>query len=360
MRPTLDIEILDRYLAGTATSEEIAEVKAWGRDSQEYSDLMADIQADSDSLGRSATNWDPEQMWSRLEAKRAKAFEFKGEAPVLATPVNTQVMISRRTWLLTVATTFLLAFVAAGVTARSGWNQLISSSPSSATRKIVTAKGQRLTIELVDGSRVVVAPESRMSIHEDYGKLNREISIEGEAYFTVVNDREKPFVVKSGNVYTRVLGTSFSVRKYPEDPQHRVVVTEGRVSVNDAVVGAGHIASVGSDNVISINSNGNLDSHIGWITGRFDFVDSPLDSVVGEISRAYNIDIDITDPELRQYRITASFDNQLVTQMLTDIALATNSSVDYNGRRVYIKKAKKSAGENEKKAGEPIRGDSNL
>lgn len=358
MRPTLDIEILDRYLAGTATSEEIAEVKAWGRDSQEYRDLMADLQADSDSLGRSAVNWDAEQMWNRLETRRAEGLKSEANSSVINAPrVGHGVLISAKAWMVAAAT-FILALAAVGVTAKFGWNNMMNSSmfSSSIAREIVTARGQRLTIELVDGSRVIVAPESRMSIHKDYGKLNREISIEGEAYFTVASDKQRPFIVKSGEVYTRVLGTSFSVRKYREDSELRVVVTEGRVSVNNAVVGAGDIARVGIDDVISVYSSGNLDSYIGWVTGKFDFVDSPLDSVVRELNRAYDIDIILADRELAGYRITADFDNQTVNQILTDITLATNSSLQYSGRRVFIRKANTSNGESEKSAGKPIRG----
>jgi hypothetical protein len=86
-------------------------------------------------------------------------------------------------------------------------------------------------VRLSDGSVVILQPSSEITIADDFGGINREVRLKGEAFFRVTRDTSKPFVVYSNEVVTRVLGTCFNVRAYESDREITVAVKSGKVSV---------------------------------------------------------------------------------------------------------------------------------
>lgn len=88
---------------------------------------------------------------------------------------------------------------------------------------------RRLTLK--DGSVVTLQPGSEITMREGFGRKVRRVHLRGEAFFDVVRDPARPFIVNSGEVTTHVLGTSFNVRAYDSDPEITVSVKRGRVSV---------------------------------------------------------------------------------------------------------------------------------
>lgn len=88
-----------------------------------------------------------------------------------------------------------------------------------------------LRIPLSDGSEVALQPSSKIILAKDYGKSSRELQLKGEAFFQVNPDAERPFVVYSNELTTKVLGTSFNIRAYEDAGEITVAVKTGRVSV---------------------------------------------------------------------------------------------------------------------------------
>ncbi len=86
-------------------------------------------------------------------------------------------------------------------------------------------------IRLPDGSEIILHPGSKISFMEPFDKKDREIYLEGEAFFDVARDVNRPFLVYTNEVTTKVLGTSFSIRALPEDKHITVAVKTGKVSV---------------------------------------------------------------------------------------------------------------------------------
>ncbi len=87
------------------------------------------------------------------------------------------------------------------------------------------------TLTLPDGSKVVLEKNSSIIVSEDFGKVNRTVLLKGKAYFKVVRNEKKPFLVKMGNLVTEVLGTSFKVGSDNQNKSIEVAVISGKVSV---------------------------------------------------------------------------------------------------------------------------------
>ncbi len=98
-------------------------------------------------------------------------------------------------------------------------------------REVVTARGQRATVELRDGSQVTLGADSRLTIPADFGGTTRTVTLDGEAYFVVTPDARRPFDVRSGFAVTRVLGTRFGVLGRSDRDAVEVIVASGKVAL---------------------------------------------------------------------------------------------------------------------------------
>lgn len=95
----------------------------------------------------------------------------------------------------------------------------------------VSLYGQKINIQLPDGSKVKLNAGSKLIVPEKFTNDRREVELVGEAFFDIQRDESRPFIVKSGDVDVEVLGTAFNVRAYPEEEDIKVAVDRGRVAV---------------------------------------------------------------------------------------------------------------------------------
>src|SRR5688572_16717807 len=103
------------------------------------------------------------------------------------------------------------SIAAAIVAAVVGIKYISNHTSTPETKTYSTARGQRATITLLDGSIAILAPATTIHV------TNRNVELNGEAVFTVTQHTGEPFTVKSGNTVTRVLGTTFGIRAYDEN-----------------------------------------------------------------------------------------------------------------------------------------------
>ena len=220
------------------------------------------------------------------------------------------------------------------------------TSESETTYQIVEAeRGEQKEIQLRDGSIIVLNHESRIFIPEDFSESNRQVALEGEAWFEVVAMEPYPFEIEATNSYVRVLGTSFGVKSYPGEKSTRVVVTEGKVSL------AAIETDGGKERVIEENQSGKLitgqeielqdipdtELYTGWKDGKLIFYNTPFDEVIKRVERWYDIECIITDPALKQEHFTSVFEGESLRQVLDVIALSMNVQYEIDNQTVTFK-----------------------
>lgn len=178
-----------------------------------------------------------------------------------------------------------------------------------------TPRGQRANVTLPDGTLVILNVGSRLEVPADFGRDTRQVTLSGEAVFTVIHQNESPFSVAAGGTVTKVLGTVFSVRKYASDHALKVSVKSGRVSVG--------VTPVSMNEAVSVSASGAI-LHEQWDESRFGFVDGTLilkdislSEAIVELGRWYDAEIRIAEPSLAYERVGGTFrsgsKNQLVT-----------------------------------------------
>jgi transmembrane sensor len=203
----------------------------------------------------------------------------------------------------------------------------------SAVLEIEVPRGQEAKVRLPDGSRVVLAPESKLRYPRSFGDRSRELHLEGMGYFEVVRDPERPFIVHAGRGVAQVLGTRFVVRAYPDAKRVEVAVTRGKVALradsiplNRAVgLTRGQVGRLGSDGVAERVKGSAARQYLHWMDGQPAIQDLPLSEALADIERWYDVELAVGDSQLASRRITTTMERSSLDETLAVIALALDA-----------------------------------
>jgi ferric-dicitrate binding protein FerR (iron transport regulator) len=229
---SIKAEELAHYLSGESSESEKARVKVWKNrtpeNRQKFEEFKRIWKTSALHVNKSGNMFDTKKDWellsSRIDAEEAKSVSHLPDYTDGDLPRN-------RGWqtLMRAAAIFLIAGLI-GFFAYQNWEPAEQIAKEPALREITTDIAQRANLTLSDGTKVLLNAGSKMKLPKVFNDDKREVFLEGQAYFNVAKNPDKPFVIHSGDAQTRVLGTSFSVSAYPTDEQITIAVKEGRVS----------------------------------------------------------------------------------------------------------------------------------
>ncbi|MEZ4969678.1 MAG: DUF4974 domain-containing protein [Flavobacteriaceae bacterium] len=179
--------------------------------------------------------------------------------------------------------------------------------------------GKVFEVELSDGTLVHL--NSGTKIRYPVKFLNtgkREVFIEGEAYFRVAKDRDRPFIVHADEVAVEVLGTMFNMSSYNEDPEINTVLVEGSVRMSNDMTPNDHVVlkpgTKGSwhksDHNIYVEEV-DIESHTSWINGELVFRNSSFFNMIKKLERKYNVRIQNNNLHLNDIKLNARFSPEI-------------------------------------------------
>jgi len=199
-----------------------------------------------------------------------------------------------------------------------------------------TVAGEIDTLALADGSTVILGPASTLSI-DAFGASARETTLDGQAYFDVVHDDARPFVVRTANAMLRDIGTSFSVSTGGSRGT-RVAVTSGAVDVVAVGRGGGAPTALHAgdraevlEGAVRVERGAVTDDELAWTRGVLELRDAPLASVPEELRRWYGVKLVVTDSTLANRRVTATFQNADAEQLGRVLAAVLATTVTRTG-----------------------------
>lgn len=316
-RPPIDrptAEVLDRYLAGECSEDEVAKVRRYlmahpetalvlqrllqGLDHEEVRPRAPDSAASWEALRRRLHESEqPVPPPSEAQPSRprhrtpsAGRRQFAGLIPRSYAP----------SWRGPLAASAVVLLVASALlTLNQRTSRQPVPPPRPEPRTYATGNGERAQLRLTDGTRIRIAPASRLRVAADFGVDRRDVYLEGEAYFDVVHDAQRPFTVFAGNASAQDLGTQFSVRSYAEDGAVQVVVREGAVAMSGVGrLAPGDLGRLSADGRTTLKHNVSLDAYTAWLDGRLVFRDTPLAEVLRTLARWHDVDVRIADSSL--------------------------------------------------------------
>lgn len=197
--------------------------------------------------------------------------------------------------------------------------------------------------KLPDGSRAYVAGDSKLSIVSKFGDRTREVVLYGEAYFDIEKDPDRPFIVHTGNVSTKVLGTAFKIRAYAKEDM-LVSVDKGKVQVasQEGNLQKPVILSLGDELTYTKEGKVLLGSFVAtqlerWESKPLVFNGVPFKDLLEEVGRWYGMSMVIEQQELGQIPITVTLDPQLsIRQVLDALGTVTDCTYRLEGKKVIL------------------------
>lgn len=349
----LSLDVLERYVAGECTAPERAALDAYMAREPLAARVVAELKAHMLFGVASQTPWDASAAWNEfqrvIEAERTEretshvaARTVMHETVMHETDRETQSTTGRvgttrdsrqpskhlgkhlskhlgvhprlaatRPWLGRVVGAAVIAVV--GVVFIT-----LSHRPSrvSAGHTYRTVAGQRAELTLVEDIHVVLAPNSTLHMRGNTGTLS------GEAFFTVPHRTKQPLTILTGRVATRVLGTMFDVRRYPNESVTRVLVVSGRVSTGNAQTGNthtgnahtvtvdAHMMALVTDSSATTASVADMTRATGWTSGMLTFRDARVADVLAAVGRWYDIRFTLSDSTMAGRLLTATLDTR--------------------------------------------------
>jgi transmembrane sensor len=342
-----DWEAIARYFAGESSPEEAMTVRRWLQaHPAEASALRALNGATAELVNSTAPDLDVDAALARVIERRdvADIIPIDSKRPA-RTPVR-RVAPARRWQPFAIAAAAAAVLLIAFGLYRRNSNQGPGYIVSPAAQTVATTVGKRDSVRLADGTRVVLAPDSRLTVAAGYGGSVREVSLQGEAYFDVQHDEARPFIVHAGDAAIRDLGTTFTVRATGEHGV-RVAVTSGSVSLartqatpNDSVVlRPGDAGTLGVDGRTLVERSGAAEADTAWTQGRLVFNNAAISTIRTEVRRWYGIDVQFDSSFAGSHLSTTFNGNESADDVLRVIRLTLGADVTRQGNTAMLKPA---------------------
>lgn len=175
---------------------------------------------------------------------------------------------------------------------------------------IVTPNGGQWNIKLPDGTLVWVNAGSSLKYPASFSPSARVVELSGEAYFEVSHDPSRPFSVVTADQRVKVLGTHFNISAYPGNAEAKTTLLEGRINVLTDIDHQELLLLPGEQLAVTRNGKSiktvDAENAAAWKDGLFVFDNDPLDDVLQQLSRWYNVPFSYTDPSVRNIHFSGT------------------------------------------------------
>ena len=321
-------ELLIRFLNDECTDEELKEVLHWIK---------------IDALNNQSKNWGY-QDWT--EFKTNDNLMDNDNLSSLLDKIHHKININKQsiknpnfsvtTWLTKAAAILLipvLAFLFYTISEKKSEFIKYTANLTVDSLEIIAPAGSRTVVQLSDGSEVHLNYGSKLKYPQNFTGDTRGVTLWGEGYFNIAHNPEKPFIVKTGKLSVKAIGTVFNVLAYPGEDNIETTLIEGRVVLEQNRDGI-KIKTIGGamEPGLHVNYNsktekvsytrGSVEKYIAWKDGKLVFKNESLVEVTDRLSRMFNVEFDIAD-NVKDYSYTVTFVDEPLFQILNLITLAT-------------------------------------
>lgn len=229
-------------------------------------------------------------------------------------------------------------------------NQLVYTNASAKDtlvyNTIKVPYGKRFELKLSDGTDVHLNAGTSLKYPVRFiNGENRQVFLNGEAFFEVTKDAKHPFVVGSNDMNVKVLGTKFNVTSYIEDAKTYTVLVEGSVAASNKLVEDDNVILKPGNRVFFENKHLKTETvdvrkYIAWVTGELMFIDDSFGVITNKLERKYNVDIVNKYDELNDIMVTATFKEENIDQVLKTFQTYKAFNYTINNRVITITKPK--------------------
>jgi len=352
-----NIELINKYLDGTASKPELISLLAWLKSNQQHILFFNQICAIWEQSNPVTNNSDVELALIKLNEK---INNYNG--------IKTITKRNSFNWAINIAAAVVV------IAAMSFFIKFILLKPAdkSANSSYITAStppSQKSKISLADGTVVWLNSGTKIRYAENYGMQTRDVYLEGEAFFQVAKNPQRPFYVHAANITVMALGTSFDVKCYANDKTIETTLVEGKVQIastdksssetipvvlnpNEKAVFSKNSRKIQiarfeeakqiaipdkKENNPVIYESKTIQSEISWKDQQLVFENETFGDLIKRLERWYNLNIKINDINLLENRYTGKFvNNETIEQVLLVIGRTTPITYTIDKESVII------------------------
>lgn len=208
-----------------------------------------------------------------------------------------------------------------------------------------TEPGQKLSFHLEDGTKVILNAGSKIWYSSNFNIHEREVILEGEAFFEVSKDASRPFRVVTESVVTTALGTSFNINAFPSNENIEIALVTGKVSVEGTIqsgnsksllLNSGEMATVLKSEQNFTKSSFDFNEQISWKDGLIYFKDATYYDIVSHLENWYGVSIKTDKIPLQEWKFSGKFDDETLENILVALQFGHNFDFEINGKEVKL------------------------
>lgn len=201
---------------------------------------------------------------------------------------------------------------------------------------LTTPRGGQYQITLSDGTLVYMNAGSSLKYPTAFNTNFRTVTLQGEAYFEVAQDKRRPFMVKTARQTITVLGTHFNVNAYSDEVYTKTTLLEGSVRVNDSTILKPGEQALLDANGISV-ADADIKASLAWKNGDFIFNEEPLESILRQVSRWYDVEIIYATGAPRRYIMGGVISRtRSLSFILSRMEVTGKVRFNINGRKITV------------------------
>lgn len=334
--------LIQRYVSGNATPDERRKLNRWMDETPENRHLVQEVEKIWDLTPEEKFEVNVQEAWEKFHEENVReSLRRKVEASFRNSSNHDHLISIYR------AAAVLLVVLFTGLLAG---HQISQNSDAEQTagfhvmqmQDLITGKGEKARVTFSDGTEVVLNSASSITFPEEFQGANREVYLDGEAYFKVTHDPDHPFIVNSQGISVQVLGTEFNIRGWSGDPSVDVAVRDGKVSVNafnkkkekdsEVILTEDLYTTVKKGGVPSPPKKVDVRKHLLWTSGGLNFDDEPFGQVILNIERRFNVDINVSaDEDIRNVPFTGAFQQADLDEVLSVVAASMEMEYSRKG-----------------------------
>jgi len=319
----LDEALIGKFIAGEASPEEAMLVNDWIASSEENKSYFVRLEQ-AWALGKNQLNSIPKKeiVWNALEQTIHRTQGSKRELSI--SPYR-------------IAAAILLLI---GVSATLYFFDAAKQNPPEFVWETRQTSNEIAELNLPDGSAVKVNRNSIIKWQRKFNGGNREILLEGEAFFDVTHDPDRPFIISTDEVKIKVLGTAFNVQQSKEDNQIETVVTRGKVlmytSQKQIVIEAGMKGIYYKQTKELVLVKIKNENSIAYATHSLSFSATTLKEVTEQLTKAYGVQFIFESKKIQECRLTTEYQNKSLPFIMDVISESLNLTYTIKNDTVYI------------------------
>ncbi len=332
----LHAEMLAKYLGGEMPSPERQEFESYIEADESNSKLVRMLEKSWKNLDHGEVHMHPDshKAWKNVYSR------FQEENMV---PVTKKVLRRSNSLIFVGLAAGLLLLISLGIYFMKENSVKINKEEM---QQVQTGdESSTLVKTLGDGSIIYISKNSNFMFPAEFSDESRLVKLEGEAFFDIQADPDKPFIIDAGESMIEVIGTAFTVKTTPGSGME-VVVDRGKVKVSlkkqpdksELAIAGEKVMTSGSELVKSSASSPGVQ---GWYKQRMHFKDESLTNILNVLNRNFNAKLVTATPNVGNKRLTVTFDNHESVEMMTElICLSLNLDSRLNGESIMFSERK--------------------